>query len=81
MGQKIQDHSHKIGKKSCKASYSVCNLNYIEPNSIPIILHNLTGYDFLFIKQLCFHSDEIETIAKNKEKYISFTKNCICMII
>ena len=38
--------------------------------------HNLSGYDsHLFIKNLGFTAGNIDCIANNEEKYISFTKN------
>ena len=45
------------------------------PHYIPIVFHNLSGYDtHLFIRELGkkFDSRSISVIAKNPEKYISF---------
>lgn len=73
---KVRDHCHLTGKKRFGAAHSKCNLNYKVPTFIPIMFHNLSGYDcHLFIKQLCSQDDKIDVIAQNKEKYISFTKH------
>jgi hypothetical protein len=73
---KVKDHCHITGNKRFGAAHSICNLNYKIPNFIPIIFHNLSGYDsHLFIKELCKHGDKIDVIAQSKEKYISFTKS------
>ena len=45
------------------------------PDYIPIVFHNLSGYDaHLFFKELRnrFKTNNIGVIAKTKEKYISF---------
>ena len=39
-----------------------------------MVFHNLSGYDaHLFIKELGWHSSDMEVIAKNKADYISFS--------
>ena len=49
---------------------------YSKPKFIPVIFHNLSGYDsHLFIKNLGFTAGNIDCIPNNEEKYISFTKN------
>ena len=72
---KLRDHCHYTGLYRGPA-HNNCNLRYQIPNFIPIIAHNLSGYDaHLFIKQLAerFSTDEIQVIAKDKEDYISFS--------
>ena len=50
-----------------------CNLQYKIPSYIPIVFHNLCGYDtHLFIRELGKKGD-IGVIAKTMENYISFT--------
>ena len=71
---KVKDHNHLTGK-FVGAAHQSCNVNFKEPSFIPIVFHNLSGYDaHLFIKQLGVSEGEINCIADNEEKYISFTK-------
>ena len=47
----------------------------MKPNFTPVVFHNLSGYDaHLFIKNLGYDLGNINCIANNEEKYISFTK-------
>ena len=74
---KVRDHCHYTGKFSSTAHRS-CNLNYKVPSCIPVVFHNMSGYDtHLFIKELAKpvggKAPKIEVIAKNKENYISFS--------
>lgn len=72
---KVADHCHITGKYRGPA-HSICNLNYKQPNFIPVIFHNLKNYDcHLFIKNLCQNKEQLGVIAQNKEKYISFQKS------
>lgn len=51
--KKAKDHSHITGYKRFGATHLTCNLNFKDRNFVPIIFHNLSGYDcHLFIKQL-----------------------------
>jgi len=55
--KKCRGHDHKTGKY-CGATHNKCNLLYQEPQDIPVIFHNLSGYDaHLFIKNL---GDEVQ---------------------
>ena len=70
--QKVRDHCHDTGLYR-GAAHSLCNLRYRIPSYIPVVFHNLSGYDaHLFIRELGKHSDSMEVIAKNKD-YISFS--------
>ena len=76
---KVRDHCHYTGLYRGLAHRS-CNLRYAIPNHIPVVFHNLSGYDtHLFICQLGkkFNSEDIGGIAENKEKYISFSFNVV----
>ena len=58
------------------AAHNVCNFRYKIPDHIPIVFHNLSGYDtHLFIRELGkkFNKNDIGVIGENKEKYISFS--------
>ena len=73
---KVRDHCHYTGKFR-GAAHRSCNLNYKVPSCIPVVFHNMSGYDaHLFIKELVKpvegKAPKVEVIAKNKENYISF---------
>ena len=71
--QKARDHCHYTGLYRGPA-HSLCNLRYKIPSYIPVVFHNLSGYDaHLFIRELGAHTSEIGVIMKNKEDYISFS--------
>ena len=73
--KKVRDYCHYTSLYR-GAAHNNCNLKYRIPDHIPIVFHNLSGYDaHLFIKELGrrFNKNDIGVIAENKEKYISFT--------
>ena len=71
--RKVRDHCHYT-RKYRGVAHSNCNLQYKIPGHIPVIFHNLSGYDaHLFIKELGKHMGRMSVIAKNKEDYISFS--------
>lgn len=68
--KKVRDHCHITGNKRFGAAHWKCNLNYKDTNFIPIIFHNLTGYDYhLFIKQLCSHG-YVNKKGELRKKYL-----------
>ena len=73
---KVRDHCHCTSRYRGPA-HTKCNLQYKIPSYIPIMLHNLSGYNtHLFIKELAASSTDrtkMGVITKNKEDYISFT--------
>ncbi|KAL4135464.1 hypothetical protein QTP88_007070 [Uroleucon formosanum] len=72
--QKVRDHDYLTGEYRGVA-HSICNLNYQNPRFIPIVFHNLSGYDaHLFIKEFGNDDKQIKLIPNNEEKYISFSK-------
>jgi hypothetical protein len=74
---RVRDHCHLSGKFR-GAAHESCNLNYKIPNFIPVVFHNLSGYDsHLFIKKLANGGGKINCIPNNEEKYISFSKEVI----
>ena len=76
---KIRDHCHCTGQYQ-GPTHGICNLRYKILRHIPIVFHNLSGYDaHLFIRELGkkFDTGKIGVIAENKEKYISFNVDVI----
>ena len=71
--RKVRDHCHYTGLYR-GAAHSSCNLQYKIPNYIPVIFHNLPGYDaHLFIRELAKYTTGMGAIAKYIEDYISFS--------
>ena len=70
---KVKDHCHYTGHYRGPA-HSLCNLRYKIPSYIPVVFHNLSGYNaHLFIRELGAQTSEMGVMAKNKEDYISFS--------
>ena len=74
---RVRDHCHLTGKYRGGA-HNKCNLQYRRPKFIPVVFHNLSGYDsHLFIKNLGVTEGNINCIPNNEEKYISFSKDIV----
>ena len=74
---KCADHCHITGKYR-GAACGKCNLRMRVPTFVPVLFHNLEGYDaHLFVKSLGLEKGELEIkcVPKTDEKYISFSKN------
>ena len=71
---KLRDHGHYTGEFR-GAAHRMCNLRYKVPSFIPVVFHNLSGYDaHLFIKELSkYTTKDMNVIAKTKENCISFS--------
>ena len=73
-GDKVRDHCHYTGKYR-GALHSQCNLRLRRTRTIPVIFHNLSGYDsHLFVKRLADTVGRVDCIPQNAEKYITFNK-------
>ena len=83
---RVRDHCHVTGKYRGSA-HRDCNLNYSITDKIPVVFHNLKGYDSHFImqeigdivkKNVYFdeegkkHEMSINVIPCNMEKYMAF---------
>lgn len=75
---RVKDHCHISGVFR-GAAHQSCNLQYQISRTIPIVMHNLSGYDsHLLIKKLgCADQipGKITIIPHNSENYISFIKS------
>ena len=70
---KVRDHCHYTALYRGSA-HSSCNLRHKIRSYIPVVFHNLSGYDtHLFIRELGAYTSEMGVIIKNKEDYISFS--------
>ena len=73
-GDRVRDHCHFTGQYR-GAAHNSCNLQCKKPLLLPVIFHNLQGYDaHLFIKQLSGLKGELNCIPSTEEKYVSFSK-------
>ena len=70
---KVRDHCHYTGLYR-GAAHLLCNLRYKIPSYIPVVFHNLAGYDaHLFIRELAKYMSCMGVIAKHMEDYICFS--------
>jgi len=74
--KRVRDCCHLTGRYRSSA-LSNCNLNYKDSHYIPVIFHNLSGYDAHFIiKEITTaYEGQVDLLPITKKKYISFTKN------
>ena len=72
---RVRDHCHFTGKYR-GAAHNHCNLMCRKPKVLPVIFHNLQGYDaHLFIRELAKVDGKLDCIPNTEEKYISFSKH------
>lgn len=65
------DHDHYTGRFR-NVLHSHCNLGYHPRNFIPVVIHNLYGYDsHLILKNFkSKYADKVQIIPINSEKYL-----------
>ena len=72
---KVRDHCHVTGKFR-GAAHNKCNLKLRIPKKLPIIFHNLQGYDgHIIFKKLNNFDVDISVILKGLDKYMSIIVN------
>jgi hypothetical protein len=77
--KKCRDHDHRTGKYR-GATHEKCNINYFVNRSLPVVFHNLRGYDSHFIIKKAYDiisksgvSPNISAIPNSYEKFMSFS--------
>ena len=71
MDEKVRDHCHITGKFRGTAHFS-CNANFKITKRVPVIFHNLKGYDgHLIMKELSNFDVVIDVIPYGLEKYMA----------
>ena len=69
---KVRDHCYVTGKARGAAHWD-CNINLRLTKRVPVILHNLRGYDsHLIFDELRNFNVKIDVIPNGLEKYIEF---------
>ena len=70
--EKLRDHCHVTGKFRGAAHWS-CNINLQLTKNVPVIFHNLRGYDsHLIFCELQNFDVKIDVIPNRLEKYMAF---------
>ena len=73
--EKVRDHCHVTGKFR-GAAHETCNLNLQLTKKVPVIFHNLRGYDsHLIFCELNKFDVKIDVIPNRLEKYRTFFLN------
>ena len=70
---KVRDHCHITGKYRDAAHWR-CNINLKLSKKVPVIFHNLRGYDsHLTIKEIGKFDVKVSVIPNGLQKYMAFT--------
>ena len=73
--EKVRDHCHVTGKFRGAAHWD-CNINFQLTKKVPVIFHNLRGYDsHLIFNELDKFDVKISVIPNGLEKYMAFFLN------
>ena len=80
--QKVRDHDHRTG---CYrgAAHLGCNINYFCNRCVPVVFHNLRGYDsHLIVKELysLYPDKKISVIPNSFEKFMTFKMGSLKVI-
>ncbi|KAF4525692.1 hypothetical protein B566_EDAN014792, partial [Ephemera danica] len=72
--RKVRDHCH-ITAKYRGAAHSSCNLRAQNPHFIPVLAHNMSGYDSKFLINELEHTPGVTHVVPNtEENFIAFPK-------
>ncbi|CAB3978376.1 Gastrula zinc finger [Paramuricea clavata] len=70
---RVRDHDHVTGLYR-GAAHNMCNLKYRITWKLPVVFHNLRGYDsHLIMQEIGKFKMNINVVPNNMEKYISFS--------
>ncbi|CAB4010085.1 Gastrula zinc finger [Paramuricea clavata] len=70
---RVRDHDHVTGLYR-GAAHNICNLKYRISWKVPVVFHNLRGYDsHLIMQEIGKFNMNVNVIPNNMEKYISFS--------
>ncbi|CAB4023342.1 Gastrula zinc finger, partial [Paramuricea clavata] len=70
---RVRDHDHVTGLYR-GAAHNMCNLKYRITWKVPVVFHNLRGYDsHLIMQEIGKFKMNINVVPNNMEKYISFS--------
>ena len=70
--EKVRDHCHITGKFRGAAHWD-CNINFQLTKKVPVIFHNLKGYDsHLIFSELHKFNLKVDVIPNGLEKYMAF---------
>ena len=70
--EKVRDHCHVTGKFRGAAHWN-CNINFQLTKKVPVIFHNLRGYDsHLIFNELDKFDVKISVVPNGLEKHIAF---------
>ena len=73
---KVRDHCHRTGKYR-GAAHNCCNINYYSNRFLPVVFHNLRGYDSHLIIKKAFEvvqgKEKIDAIPNSGEKFMTFS--------
>ncbi|CAB4015631.1 Gastrula zinc finger [Paramuricea clavata] len=70
---RVRDHDHVTGMYR-GAAHNMCNLKYRITWKVPVVFHNLRGYDsHLIMQEIGKFKMNINVVPNNMEKYISFS--------